>query len=83
MSLLFILALSGTDNPESAAGWGILGLLYAVPFSIVATVKSFAKAKPEANVHDQLLKLNELREKNIISEEEFTKKKEILFANYQ
>jgi hypothetical protein len=81
LSLLFIVSLIESD-PNAAAGWGILGLLYAIAFAIVALVKSLSKAKPIVNVHDQLLRLNELKEKNIISEEDFIKKKEVLLSLY-
>lgn len=80
--LILIIALAGSNNPEAAAGWGILGLLYGVPFSIVALVKSLGNKKPIINVHDQLLKLNELKEKNIITDEDFNKKKDVLLAQY-
>ncbi|WP_256761589.1 SHOCT domain-containing protein [Cohnella sp. WQ 127256] len=82
LCLIFILGLAASDNAESAAGWGMLGLFYALPFSIVALVKSLGNTKPIANVHDQLLKLNELKEKNIITEEDFNKKKDVLLTQY-
>jgi fumarate reductase subunit C len=81
LSLLFIISLIESDA-NAAAGWGILGLLYAIAFAIVSLVKSLSKGKPIVNVHDQLLKLNELKEKNIISEEDFIKKKEVLLSMY-
>jgi fumarate reductase subunit C len=81
ISLLFIISFIESD-PNAAAGWGILGMLYAIAFAIVALVKSLSKAKPNVNVHDQLLKLNELKEKNIISEEDFAKKKDIVLSKY-
>jgi hypothetical protein len=81
ISILFIISFIETD-PNAAAGWGILGLLYAIAFAIVGLVKSLAKVKPSINIHDQLLKLNELKEKNIISEEDFAKKKEEFLSSY-
>lgn len=64
---------------DSSNGWGLMGLLYALPFSIVALVKTMGSG---TNIHDRLLKLNELKEKNIITESEFDKKKEFLLSKY-
>ena len=52
-------------------GWGYLGLLYAIPFAIVVLVQTNKKETPDKNVTQELLKLNELKEKGILSEDEF------------
>lgn len=72
LSLLCILAFYESDL-EAAAGWGLLGMLYAVPLSIVGLVNS--KDKQNSDSYNELLKLNELKEKGIISESEFNSKK--------
>lgn len=72
LSLLCILAFYESDL-EAAAGWGLLGMLYAVPLSIVGLVNS--NKKQSNNSYQELLKLNELKEKGIISESEFNSKK--------
>jgi hypothetical protein len=81
-SFIIICALS-SSNPNGAAGWGILGLLYAIAYAIVGLIQSLKKVnKPEINVHNQLLKINELKEKSIITEEESTKMKNDLLLVY-
>jgi hypothetical protein len=79
LSLFCILNFAGPDD-EAAIGWGVLGLLYAIPFSITALVKTLNKTKKPTNVYEQLIKLQELRDKNIFTEDEFVKKKEVLLA---
>ncbi|SDL81338.1 hypothetical protein SAMN05428961_10719 [Paenibacillus sp. OK060] len=68
------------EDPDSAAILGLLSMLYAIPFSIIALVVSSRRKKQPVNVHEQLLQLGELREKNIITEFEFEQKKEKLFS---
>ena len=70
LSLIFVMVLIET-NITAAAGWGILGLIYAIPFSIVGLVKSNIPTKSESSVTQELLNLFELKEKGILSEEEF------------
>ncbi|SLK13039.1 MULTISPECIES: SHOCT domain-containing protein [unclassified Paenibacillus] len=70
----------GPEDPDSAAILGLLSMLYAIPFSIVVLVRANKLKKPRVNVHEQLLQLGELREKNIITEFEFEQKKEKLFS---
>ena len=41
---LFCLIWFADVNPEGAMGWGILGMLYFIPFSIVCLVKSDKEA---------------------------------------
>lgn len=64
---------------EASAGWGMLGMLYAIPLSIVGVIKS--KEMKNNNSFNDLLKLNELKEKGIISELEFNAKKFELLKN--
>ena len=77
LSLICILAFLESDI-EASAGWGMLGMLYAIPLAIVGLVKS-NKPKKELNVTAELVKLSELKEKGILSEDEFqAKKKDLL-----
>jgi hypothetical protein len=68
------------EDSDSAAILGLLSMLYAIPFSIIALVASSRRKKQPVNVHEQLLQLGELKEKNIISEYEFDQKKEKLLS---
>ena len=77
LSLICIFAFLESDI-EASAGWGLLGMLYAIPLAIVGLVKS-NKPDKELNVTAELLKLSELKEKGILSEDEFqAKKKDLL-----
>lgn len=59
ISLLFIFSSLETDL-EVAAGWGILGLLYALPYSIVGLVEYNKKQKKHLNSAQILANLSEL-----------------------
>lgn len=74
---------SSQDSSDAAAGMGILGVLYGLLFSILALIISSKRKKAPVNVHEQLLQLGELKEKNIISEYEFDEKKEKLLSKYK
>jgi hypothetical protein len=66
------------DELSGAAGWGILGLLYAVPYSIVGLVQAYKISKGNYNIREvakELMDLNELKEKSILTEEEFNERK--------
>ncbi len=77
LSLICIFAFVESDL-EASAGWGVLGMLYAIPLAIVGLVKS-NKPDKELYVTAELLKLSELKEKGILSEDEFqAKKKDLL-----
>jgi len=77
LSLICIASFIESDL-EASAGWGMLGMLYAIPLAIVGLVKS-NKPKIESSVTQELLKLNELKEKGVVSEDEFqAKKKDLL-----
>jgi len=71
ISLMFITLFLMTDELDASAGWGVLGLLYALPFAIVSLVKSSKKR----NITQELIDLRELKDKGILSEEEFQAKK--------
>ncbi|MEK4272746.1 SHOCT domain-containing protein [Paenibacillus sp. FSL R7-0026] len=82
--LLMVVFLDGSqDGAEVAAGLGLMGVLYGLFFSIVAVIISSKRKKAPVNVHEQLLQLGELKEKNIISEYEFDQKKEKLLSRYK
>ena len=49
LSLICIAGFMNSDM-EAAVGWGILGMLYAIPYSIVGLVKSNNASKKETNV---------------------------------
>jgi hypothetical protein len=71
LSLICVLAFYNSDLGASA-GWGMLGLLYAIPYSIVGLVKT----KPSSRISsEELIHLHELKEKQILSESEFNAKK--------
>lgn len=82
--LLIAVFLDGSqESAEAAAGLGLLGVLYGLLFSILALIISIKRKKTPLNVHEQLLQLGELKEKNIISEYEFDQKKEKLLYKYK
>ncbi|WP_339169156.1 SHOCT domain-containing protein [Paenibacillus sp. FSL R5-0341] len=85
LNFLFIVVfLDGSqEGAEVAAGLGLLGVLYGLLFSILALIISSKRKKAPVNVHEQLLQLGELKEKNIISEYEFDQKKEKLLYRYK
>ena len=56
---------------------GILGGLYGLLFSILALIISSKRKKTPVNVHEQLLQLGELKEKNIIQNRIRSKKREV------
>lgn len=74
LSMFFIMLLINEDV-NAAAGWGILGLLYAIPYSIVGLVLSIKQRKSAVNASDELIKLHDLKEKGILTESEFNHKK--------
>lgn len=55
-------------------------MFFAIPYSIFVLVKVNKLNKPVVSVHEQLLQLGDLKDKNIISEYEFDQKKEKLLA---
>lgn len=79
-SVCFIFGLAYVESDVNAsAGWGFLGVLYAIPYSIVGLIKSKEWKQQAALRADDLQKLHELKENGIISETDFlTKKNEFL-----
>ena len=78
LSLIFIIAFMDTDI-DAAIGWGMLGMIYAIPYSIVGIVTTKKKKGSDPNSTQELIKLNELKEKGILTDDEFRmKKQEIL-----
>ena len=69
-SLLVIFSSLESDL-EVAAGWGLLGLLYALPYSIVGLVEYNKKQKKNLNSAQILANLRILKEKGIFTEDEF------------
>ena len=82
LTLFMILGL-GPEDPDNAAFLALLTMLYAIPFSIVVLVRANKLKKPPVNVHEQLLQLGELKEKNIITDFEFDQKKQKLLSKYK
>jgi Na+/proline symporter len=68
---------SSRDNIDSLAGWGFLAALYALAFAIVVVAKVKKPVQilstPTANrsTTAKLIELNELRQKGVLSEDEF------------
>jgi hypothetical protein len=56
------------SNPFAAAGWGLLSILYAIPFSIVVLVQANKKTVKVSSESDiALIKLNELTEQGVLT----------------
>lgn len=72
LSLILILVFSESDN-DAALGWGILGMLYAIPFAISVLVNQTKKNKK--NITEELLSIAKLKENGVLTEEEFQTKK--------
>lgn len=72
-SICMLCVISSTEEEiyYDAFGFGLLGLLYAIPFAIVVLVQVNKKDNPKIEVTQELLKLNDLKDKGILSEEEF------------
>ena len=62
LSFICVVGFSNGMNDE-AVGWGMLGMLYAIPYSIVGIVQSNKKNKIEKSANQQLIELAELKEK--------------------
>lgn len=80
IALIFVMVFIDTDA-EAAIGWGLLAILYAVPYSIVGIVTTKKKKESGQNSMDELMSLSSLKEQGILTDDEFQKKKqEILGA---
>lgn len=75
LSFLCLVAFNKNGDAVAAVGWGILGMLYAIPYSIVGLVQSIKKAESKKSVTQQLIEFAELKEKGILTEDEFLAKK--------
>ena len=79
ISFLFIISFIDSDA-NAAIGWGILAILYALPFSIAVLVQSNKKNISSIGFSNELNILHELKEKGALTEEEFQQQKEILMT---
>jgi len=76
-SICFVLMMlmGGSEKWVASAGWGMFGILYAIPYAIAVLTQS-SKIKNLSRTHaEELIKLHELKEKGVITEEEFEDKK--------
>lgn len=65
------------------AGWTLIGWLFALVWSLSAVMTKPSQPKPESSVND-LYKLAELKEKGLLTHEEFEKEKmKLLNASIQ
>jgi hypothetical protein len=53
------------DNTQASIGWGMLGLFYAIPYSITGLVVALKNHKNSTDSIQELVKLSELRDKGI------------------
>jgi hypothetical protein len=60
---------------ETAVGLGCTAILYGLALSIVALINSNKQKKNRPTITQELLSLNQLKEKGILTEEEFQIKK--------
>ena len=74
LSLFCLIGFYETDL-EASSGWGMLGMLYAIPFAIVVLVKSNYPNSTSHPVSQELIQLAELRDKGILTEDEFKVRK--------
>ena len=84
VSLFFLFASIGMESYEGAAGFGIIAILFALPYTIACLVISskVTSKKTEIDIYDNLLKVHSLKEKGILSEEEFEMQKQNILKNY-
>jgi len=72
---LFCLIAFFKTNMAASVGWGMLALFYAIPYAIAGLIKSNEQSTNKVSVTQQLVELNELKEKGILSADEFQAKK--------
>jgi hypothetical protein len=75
LCLLLSIFLFVSDDVQASAKYGMTGILFAIPLAIVGLVESSKKNKTEINVTQELLKLHELKEKGVLTEDEFQTRK--------
>jgi len=81
---IFMLAFWGDEpsNDEAAASIAFWGILYGIALSIVGTVSASKKVRTQKiDLANELNKLANLKEKGIITEEEFNQQKVIILNN--
>lgn len=83
VSLFFIFVAIGVESYIGAAGWGLIAILFAMPYTIACLVISskVTGKKTEIDITDNLLKLHSLKERGILSGEEFEMRKQIILKN--
>ncbi len=68
------------EDYEAAIGWGIIALIYGIPYAIASLVSSIRCGKKESSqdnktnfvsVTEELMRLSTLKENKVISEEEY------------
>ena len=70
------------DDAQNKVAWSIFISLYAISYAIVGTVYSFKKRNiKDNNITKELTELGELKEKGILTEEEFANYKNKLLNN--
>ena len=77
-SICMIFVFSFANDYEAAGGWGMLSMLYAIPFSIVLLVKGRTDDATPNSSEDNFKKIKELHElykSGALTEDEFSKKK--------
>jgi len=82
--LLWLLVWATPDehNSQAAAGWAIISVFYAFPYSIVGIISTKSKKLIKSELKEskilpkeELLNLFELKQKGVITEDEFNSKK--------
>jgi len=73
--LLFAVSDTMDTDIETAVGLGCTAILYGLALSIVALINSNKQKKNRPTITQELLSLNQLKEKGILTEEEFQIKK--------
>ena len=73
-SLICIIAFKDSDI-DAAIGWALLGMAYAIPYSIVGIITTKKEKGNDPNSTQELINLNELKEKGILTDDEFQRKK--------
>jgi hypothetical protein len=84
VSLFFLFVAIGVESYIGAAGWGLIAILFALPYTIACLVISskVTGKRTEIDITDNLLKLHSLKEKGILSEEEFEMRKQYILKDY-
>lgn len=73
--MLFMLTFQSSDE-QASIGWGYLLAIYVIPASIAIMITANNQIKNNDEFFtEKLLDLNNLKEKGIITEEEFQRKK--------